>query len=97
MTNVSDLESLEKSLGLVLIYLDKIGAFVEKVVAGKVEANHTIGRALVDALAFIPRIDPVVFNTIVDQHRQDLKMITHLTELTRKQLAISEKLHSLIV
>jgi hypothetical protein len=49
-----------------------------------------------DAISSIPRIEPKLFEKVITQHKNELNTIEQLTELTRKQLAIAEKLRSLV-
>jgi translation initiation factor 3 subunit F len=100
--SVGDLEGIATSLQSISSFLEQIGGFVDRVVVfsfnqnGEIESNGKVGRALMNAISSIPRVDPVVFKTMVTQHRNDLKTIAQLAELTRKQLDITEKLHALV-
>ncbi|KAJ3414833.1 hypothetical protein HDV05_005990 [Chytridiales sp. JEL 0842] len=93
---MSDIESLERSILLIQEMLETIATYVSKVQSGKIEANNAIGRFLMDTISSVPRIDAADFEKMFNNHLQDLLMIIYLSNLTRTQLAIAQRLHNLV-
>jgi translation initiation factor 3 subunit F len=79
-------ESIRRLLGLVDTTLE----YVNEVVDGKREPNPNVGRQLAQALSQVPQVPEQVFH----EHLQDLLMVTYLSNLTRTQLGIAEKIHA---
>lgn len=50
--------------------VDKMRAYIEQIESGKLQPNPTIGRALADALASIPKPDSGEFNQMLDSNSQ---------------------------
>jgi len=68
--------------------------YVDSVVDGKVEADAEKGRQIADTLATVPRVRPEIFDKLFHDSLQDLLMVTYLSNLTRTQLEIAEKLNA---
>jgi len=79
MTQLRDL------LAAVLIY-------VNEVVEGKRIPDPVMGRKIADTLTCVPRIRPEVFETLFHDKLQDLLMVTYLSNITKTQLTVAEKL-----
>jgi len=93
--NTTDLEvSMERLLSL----LEKASEFVDKVVddydSENDAQNEKVGRAIADTLSSVPRIRPEVFDKMFNDSLQDLLMVTYLSNITRTQLSIAEKLNA---
>lgn len=84
------LVSMEKLYGL----LDTALQYVDSVVEGKVTPDPEVGRQIADTLASVPRVRPDVFDRLFNDSLQDLLMVTYLSNITRTQLAIAEKLNA---
>jgi translation initiation factor 3 subunit F len=89
--------SVEKLYAL----LEQTLAYVDAVVENKTKNNTAapaadpeVGRQLADALASVPRIRPHVFDALFRESLQDLLMVTYLSNVTRTQLTIAEKLNA---
>lgn len=82
--------SIEKLCSL----LDETLSYVDKVVDGKLPPNSEVGRKLADTLASVPRVRPEVFDRLFHDSLQDLLMVTYLSNITRTQLTIAEKLNA---
>ena len=89
-TNSSLKISMEKLLGL----LETASKYVDSVVDGKVLPDSHTGRKLTDFLSIVPRIRPEVFDRLFNGSLQDLLMVTYLSNITRTQLTIAEKLNA---
>ncbi|KAL2914072.1 hypothetical protein HK105_206330 [Polyrhizophydium stewartii] len=93
----SELDSLETSLRSVHDMLESVSEYVDKVIAGEIaEPNATLGRHLLDTVSTIPRIEPDEFAKVFNSHMQDILMVLYLANLTRTQLAITERLHKMV-
>jgi|EP01083_Nonionella_stella_P232284 translation initiation factor 3 subunit F len=82
--------SMEKLLSM----LETASEYIGKVVDGEVEADDGIGRQIADTLSSVPRIRPEMFDKMYNDSLQDLLMVTYLSNITRTQLSISEKLNA---
>lgn len=84
------LVSMEKLYNL----LETASNYVDSVVEGKTSPDAEIGRLVADTLATVPRIRPEVFDKLFNDSLQDLLMVTYLSNITRTQLTIAEKLNA---
>jgi translation initiation factor 3 subunit F len=82
--------SMEKLYGL----LDQCLKYVDKVVAAGGTADAELGRQIADTLATVPRVRPETFDRLFHDSLQDLLMVTYLSNITRTQLTIAEKLNA---
>jgi translation initiation factor 3 subunit F len=64
-------------------------------VAGQTPANNAIGRFLSTTISSLSLIDPASFEKMWNNHLQDLLMVVYLSDLTRTQIALAEKLQSI--
>jgi translation initiation factor 3 subunit F len=88
---VGGLESLENALVKLKDSIDSIQLYVQKVQDGEIKGDPVVGRQIANALAQVPYFNPEAFNNNV----QDLLMIVYLANITRTQLGLSSKIHSL--
>lgn len=72
--------------------LDSVLTYVNDVVDGKIPPDPVMGRKIADTLASVPRIRPEVFETLFHDKLQDLLMVTYLSNITKTQLMVAEKL-----
>lgn len=86
--------SLQVSMEKLLEMLETASDYVGKVVDGKLEADDAVGNQIADTLSTVPRIRPEVFDKMFNDSLQDLLMVSYLSNITRTQLTISEKLNS---
>ncbi|RKP11778.1 eukaryotic translation initiation factor 3 subunit F [Piptocephalis cylindrospora] len=93
---LSDLALLEKSIVHLQDTLVKVSEYVGKVLTGQTPANVLVGRAILDAVATVPKLDVSTFQTAFNSHLQDLLMVTYLADITRAQLAVSRNLQTLV-
>lgn len=82
--------SMEKLYGL----LESTLQYVDSVVDGKIKPDPEVGRQIADTLASVPRVRPEVFDQLFNDSLQDLLMVTYLSNITRTQLTIAEKLNA---
>ncbi|CDO73778.1 hypothetical protein BN946_scf185015.g106 [Trametes cinnabarina] len=85
----SDLEVLERSLQQVSDMLDRVLAYVQSVLSGKVKGDAAVGRYLMDALGpSTEDLERGEFNS----HLQDTLMVSYLANLVRSQAEVSSRL-----
>jgi len=82
--------SMEKLYSL----LETASNYVDSVVEGKIDPDAEVGRQVADTLATVPRIRSEVFDKLFNDSLQDLLMVTYLSNITRTQLSIAEKLNA---
>merc|ERR1739844_754496 len=85
---------LQCSMEKLLSMLETASEYIGKVVDGDVEADDAIGRQIADTLSNVPRIRPEMFDKMFNDSLQDLLMVTYLSNITRTQVTISEKLNA---
>jgi len=72
--------------------LDIVIRYVEAVLAGEEEPDTSVGRALVDLVQSVPKMDPVKFEAMLNSNMRDLLMVVYLSSLVKTQLQLNEKL-----
>jgi len=93
----SDYENLERTMGKLLDLLESLSTYTKKVLAsGGKEGDPEVGRAVANALASIPHIDSAAFDKLFNNSVQDLLMVIYLSNLTKTQLALADKMNSLL-
>ncbi|XP_013397394.1 eukaryotic translation initiation factor 3 subunit F [Lingula anatina] len=66
--------------------------YVDDVLAGKIPADATVGRFLMDLVNTVPKIDAEQFEEMLNSNMKDLLMVVYLSNLTRTQLQLNEKM-----
>ena len=87
-------EALKLSMEKLLEMLETASTYVDSVLSNKVTPDETIGRDIFESLNSIPRIRPEVFDKMFNDSLQDLLMVTYLSNVTKTQLSIAEKLNA---
>lgn len=87
-------EPLLVSMEKLYKFLETASNYVDSVIDGKVEPDAELGRQVANALATVPRIRPEVFDKLFNDSLQDLLMVTYLSNITRTQLSVAEKLNA---
>jgi translation initiation factor 3 subunit F len=59
---------------------------------GELKQDNRIGRFISKALRNLPKFDAATLETIFSNNLQDLLMVVYLSNLTRTQLILAEKL-----
>lgn len=85
--------ALKVSMEKLLEMLETCSAYVDKVVDGSIVPEEEVGRDISETLNSIPRIRPEVFDKMFNDSLQDLLMVTYLSNITKTQLTIAEKLN----
>ncbi|KAJ1680166.1 hypothetical protein EV182_000559 [Spiromyces aspiralis] len=93
---VADMDHLEVAIKQLVEMLDRVSSYVQRVCDGVAEPNNVVGKYLVDMLSYVPRIDASQFEGLFQTHLQDLLMIVYLSNLTRAQLDIADRLQRIM-
>lgn len=96
-TQVDETHALELSMAKLLDMLETCSAYVDGVIANSSYDEpgvEEMGREILDSLNVVPRIRPEVFDKMFDDSLQDLLMVTYLSNITKTQLVIAEKLNA---
>eukprot|EP00064_Thunnus_orientalis_P011377 superscaffoldBa00001641_g11408 len=72
--------------------LTTVLAYIEDVLSGKVAADNSVGRFLMDLVNKVPTISAEDFENMLNSNINDLLMVTYLANLTQAQIALNEKL-----
>jgi translation initiation factor 3 subunit F len=96
-TMLNDVENLDLSMNKLLDMLEAVSSYTNRVNSGEIKGDPDLGRAISNALAAVPHIDPSTFEKMFNQNIQDLLMIVYLSNLTRTQLALADKINGLLV
>ncbi|KAM9293869.1 eukaryotic translation initiation factor 3 subunit F [Gastrophryne carolinensis] len=91
----SDLQQVGSASSRLLDSLTTVLQYAEDVLSGKISADNTVGRFLMDLVNQVPKIDPEDFETMLNSNINDLLMVTYLANLTQSQIALNEKLLNL--
>ncbi|ORX69188.1 Mov34-domain-containing protein [Linderina pennispora] len=82
---VSDMEQLEKTIEELHAMLDRVTKYVTNVVDGKEKPNNIVGKSI-----------DKQFAVLFQSHLQDILMVAYLTNLTRAQLNIADRLQRIL-
>ncbi|KAJ1975154.1 hypothetical protein H4R35_003275 [Dimargaris xerosporica] len=93
---ISDMDALETALLKVKEMLQRVAQYVDQVIAGQVPGNNVVGRYIMDMLTATPKLDSAAFEQMFHSHLQDVLMVVYLSDLTRTQLNIAERLQRLV-
>jgi len=94
---VPELTKISEAANKLELMLDTILCYVEAVLAGREEADNSVGRALHDLVQSVPKMDTDQFETMVNSNLRDLLMVIYLSQLTKTQLQLNEKLSMMSV
>ena len=89
----SSTAALKVSMAKLLDMLESASGYVDSVVDGKIPPDDAVGRQIADTLGAVPRVRPDVFDKTFADAMQDMLMVTYLTNVTKTQLTIAEKLN----
>jgi len=72
--------------------LDAVINYVEAVLDGREEPDSSVGRALNDMIQSVPKMTPNQFEEMLNSNLKDLLMVVYLSQMTKTQLQLNEKL-----
>jgi translation initiation factor 3 subunit F len=95
-TNIEEpsVAGLQVSLEQLYQLLDSTLQYVNSVVDGTIPMDNEKGRQISDTLASIPTIRPEIFDKLFHSSLQDLLMVSYLSNVTRTQMEIAQKLNA---
>ncbi|KAF6029823.1 EIF3F [Bugula neritina] len=86
------MEQVEGACNSLLSMLSVIQQYVNDVVNGQRPADPAMGRYLMNLISAVPKIDTADFENMLNSNMKDLLMVVYLSNLTKTQLTITEKL-----
>jgi len=86
LTKVSEAASKQEAM------LDTLIKYIEAVIDGSEVADNSVGRTLWDLVQSVPKMDTVTFEKMLNSNLRDLLMVIYLSQLTKTQLQLNEKL-----
>lgn len=89
---VSELDSLQSSVRKLVELIETVSEYTKKVVDGTITPDNNVGRMLFAALAVLPKLDASSVERLIQNNVQDLLLLVYLSNLTKTQLQIAEKL-----
>ena len=89
-------DKLTRSLEKLTKTIEQLSEYVQRVVEGKEEANMEIGMAITNAVDAVNQIRPSDFHANFQGRVQDLVMLSYINTLTQTQVAIADKLSSVL-
>ena len=72
--------------------MDTVIQYVEAVLDGTQEPDNSIGRALNSLILSLPKMDSDQFEEMLNSNLKDLLMVVYLSQMTKTQLQLNEKL-----
>ncbi|XP_018927583.1 eukaryotic translation initiation factor 3 subunit F [Cyprinus carpio] len=88
----TDLAQVASAAGRVQEMLTTVLSYIEDILSGKVMADNSVGRFLMDLVNKVPKITAEDFESMLNSNINDLLMVTYLANLTQAQIALNEKL-----
>lgn len=92
--DIATLDGFEGGLKELLGLFKRIQGYVKAVLAGQEEAHLTVGRGLTLSLCSEPVIDVEAVENLCSSSLQDALMVVFLSNLTKAQISIAEKIAS---
>lgn len=93
--DIASIDGFEGGLKELLSLFRRIQEYVRAVMADKVDGDLTVGRGLTTALCAEPVIDVEAVEALCNSSLQDALMVVYLSNLTRTQISIAEKINCL--
>merc|ERR1712187_419143 len=92
--DISSIDGFEGGLKELLGLFRRIQEYVHAVAEGKGEGDVAVGRGLTTALCSEPVIDLEALENLCQSSLQDSLMVVYLSNLTRTQISIAEKINA---
>jgi len=93
----SDLSQIVEASQQMDNMLDTILGYVDKVLSGASTPDNAFGRSLLDMVHSVPKMTTGEFEEMLNSNRKDLLMVLYLSQLTKTQLLLNEKLTLLTI
>ncbi|XP_076060560.1 eukaryotic translation initiation factor 3 subunit f1 [Oratosquilla oratoria] len=88
----TDLHQIAEASHNIETLLETLLGYVDDVLAGKVIADNYVGRELTKMVNKVPRMSPIEFEDMLNTNMKDLLMVIYLSQLTKVQVGLNEKL-----
>merc|ERR1711982_249797 len=92
--DISSIDGFEGGLQELLTLFRRIQVYVRAVRSGKATGDLGVGRGLTTALCAEPVIDVTAVENLCNSSLQDSLMVVYLSNLTRTQISIAEKINA---
>lgn len=92
--DISTMDGFEGGLKELLALFRRVQEYVHAVSSGKIEGDLSVGRGLTNGLCSEPLIDMETVAALCNGSLQDALMVVYLSNLTRTQISIAEKINS---
>ncbi|ELU16800.1 hypothetical protein CAPTEDRAFT_177448 [Capitella teleta] len=92
---VTELQQVSAMCARLNDMLATVKQYVDDIIEGRVTANNLIGRSLMEMVNSVPKIEPEKFEEMLNSNMKDLLMVVYLSNLTKTQLMLNEKLNLL--
>ena len=89
-----DVDGLRATIGKLAGLLAQAQEYVDAVASGASRGDAAVGRALSSALSSVPELTKAQFDKVFGDSIEDVQMVQYLTNLTKMQLTLAEKLHT---
>lgn len=90
------LEMLESASQYVDTVIQGYGSNISSALSNDIDHHDKLGRQIADTLSQVPHIPKDLFDKMFHDTLQDLLMISYLSNVTRTQLTIAEKLNAIL-
>lgn len=94
---IPDLARISEGCNKLELMLDAVIQYVEAVLSGRERPDNSVGRKLLDLVNSVPKMTPDEFEKMINSNMKDLLMVIYLTQLTKTQLQLHEKLSTVSV
>jgi len=74
------------------VMLDAVIQYVEAILDGTQEPDNSVGRALNNLMLSVPKMEADQFDVMLNSNLKDLLMVVYLSQMTKTQLQLNEKL-----
>ncbi|KAK8731822.1 hypothetical protein OTU49_007281 [Cherax quadricarinatus] len=92
----TDLHQISEATQNMEATLDILIAYVDDVLSGKVQADNYIGRELTRMVNQVPKMSAHDFEEMLNTNMKDLLMVIYLSQLTKVNVSLNEKLTMLV-
>lgn len=87
-----DLAQIAEASTKLLAMLDQVLNYVDDVLSNKQPPDNQVGRALLDMVHSVPKMNTDQFDEMFNSNVKDLLMVVALSQLIKTQLQLNEKL-----
>lgn len=87
-----ELSKVSEAAGKMQVMLDAVIQYVEAVLDGTQEPDNSIGRAINNLMLSVPKMEEDQFDVMLNSNLKDLLMVVYLSQMTKTQLQLNEKL-----